>query len=416
MGHQRADRGGGGVELVNFMLFAHGPEPARIGPCRHAFEHQRRRTIGQGTIDDIAVPRHPAHIGRAPEDVAVMVVEGVLMRHRGIDQIAARGMHHALGLPGRTRGVEDEERVFRRHFGRGAIVIRLHRHLVVIEVAPVHPCGLPAGAAHHQAFHAILAMQQGRVGVGLERGRAPAARGVIGGDHHLGVAAVDPRAQCIGREAGKDDGMHGPDARAGQHGIGGLGDHRQIDHDAVAFAHAHGFQDIGHPAGAAVQFLVGDVLRLILGVIGFPDDRGLIAARGQMPVDAIGADVQRAILEPFDVHCAGREAGVLDLRIGFDPVDPLAMLCPEPLGILDRGVIHRLVAVGGDMGLCRKGGRRGIECLGAGRVGHESSVRMRGPEGPVTRPSIGHGVLSSGGNLPQRCHFCIRYCFLLFNL
>jgi acyl-CoA synthetase (AMP-forming)/AMP-acid ligase II len=57
----------------------------------------------------------PADIGGAPEDVAVVVVEDVLMGHRGIDEVAAGGVHDALGLAGGAGGVEDEERVFGVH-------------------------------------------------------------------------------------------------------------------------------------------------------------------------------------------------------------------------------------------------------------------------------------------------------------
>jgi hypothetical protein len=33
------------------------------------------------------------------------------VRHRRIDEIAAGGVQHALGLAGRARGVEDEQRI-----------------------------------------------------------------------------------------------------------------------------------------------------------------------------------------------------------------------------------------------------------------------------------------------------------------
>jgi hypothetical protein len=78
LAHQRADRGGGGVELVDGMLFADLPEAARIGIGRHALEHQRRRAVRERAVDDVAVAGDPADIGGAPEDVALVVVERVL--------------------------------------------------------------------------------------------------------------------------------------------------------------------------------------------------------------------------------------------------------------------------------------------------------------------------------------------------
>ena len=41
-------------------------------------------------------------------------------------------------------------------------------------------------------------------------------------------------AQALGAEAAEDDRVHGAEARDGEHGDDGLGDHRQVDRDAVA--------------------------------------------------------------------------------------------------------------------------------------------------------------------------------------
>jgi microcompartment protein CcmK/EutM len=51
------------------------------------------------------------------------------------------------------------------------------------------------------------------------------------------------------------------------------------------------------------------------GLVGFPDDRGLVAARGEVAVDAVGADVQRAVLEPNRFSRRSAEA-VKKLTIG----------------------------------------------------------------------------------------------------
>ena len=73
--HQRADRGWRGVEDVDLVLVADLPEARKIRVVRHAFEHQRRRAVGQRAVDDVAVTGDPAHVGRAPVDVAVVIVE-----------------------------------------------------------------------------------------------------------------------------------------------------------------------------------------------------------------------------------------------------------------------------------------------------------------------------------------------------
>ena len=73
-----------------------------VGIVRHAFEHQRRRAVRERAVDDVAVAGDPADVGGAPVDVAVVIVEDVLMRQRGVDEIAAGRVQHALGLSGRA--------------------------------------------------------------------------------------------------------------------------------------------------------------------------------------------------------------------------------------------------------------------------------------------------------------------------
>jgi len=51
-----------------------------------------------------------------------------------------------------------------------------------------------------------------------------------------------------------------------------------------------------------------------------------------MAVDAIVGDVGEPVFEPLDRNVA-LEGGVLDLGIGLEPVDPLAMLAPEGIRI-----------------------------------------------------------------------------------
>ena len=96
--HERADGGRRGVEDVDVVLVDDLPEPGdrRIG--RHAFEHQGRGAVRERAVEDVGMAGDPADIGRAPVDVAVVVVEDVLVRHRREDEIAAGGVQHALRL------------------------------------------------------------------------------------------------------------------------------------------------------------------------------------------------------------------------------------------------------------------------------------------------------------------------------
>ncbi len=103
LAHQGADRRGRGIEDVDLVLVDDLPEARGIRIVRHALEHQRGGAVGQRPIDDIAVAGHPADIGGAPVDIALVIIEDVLMGPGDIDQIAAAGVQHALGLSRSSR-------------------------------------------------------------------------------------------------------------------------------------------------------------------------------------------------------------------------------------------------------------------------------------------------------------------------
>ena len=240
---------------------------------------------------------------------------------------------------------------------RLAVAGRLGAFLVVPDVAAGDPADLPAGAAHHDAGLDRRAALQRFVGVGLQRHLLAAAQAFVGRDHAVGVAILDAAHQALRREAAEHHGMDGADAGAGQHGIGRLGDHRHVDGDAVALLDATGLQHIGEAADILMHLGVGDVL-LLVRAVAFPDDRGLVAAGGEMAVDAIDADVERAVIEPADMHLAGK-IDVLDLAVGLHPVDALALLAPETFGVGDRLLIQALILGSVDPGgLRRVGGNR----------------------------------------------------------
>ena len=201
------------------------------------------------------------------------------------------------------------------------------------------------------------------------------AQALVGRDHDVAVAIDQAVGEAVGREAAEHDGVDGPDARAGQHRVGRLGDHRQVDGDAIALLDAQFLERVGHAADFAVQLAVRDLLRL-RRIVAFPDDRGLVGAPGEVTVDAVGRDVQHAIVEPADADVAvvvdvahGRGA------VGLDPVDPLAVFFPEFGGIRGRGLVHGLV-------------------LGVVDIGALGPVRTDGDH------LIGHGFSSGFGFMP----------------
>jgi hypothetical protein len=244
-------------------------------------------------------------------------------------------MKHPLGLAGGAGGVEDEERVLGAHLPGRAVVGGRRHGVVVPDVPAVDPMNVAAGAFDHQHGLDPGTGLQGRVAVGLERNRAAASDALVGGDQVGGVAVQDAPGQGIRREAAEDHGMDRPDARAGQHGKGDLRDHGEIDRDPVARRDPVGGHGVGQAADLFVDLAVGDVAG-DLRIVTLPDDRGVVPFGRQVAVQAVVAHVGGTVLVPLDVHVARPIGHVLDLGIGLEPVDALALLAPKALGIVDR--------------------------------------------------------------------------------
>src|SRR6185437_3472108 len=77
-----------------------------------------------------------------------------------------------------------------------------------------------------------------------------------------------------------------------------------------------------------------------------------------MPVNTIVSGVERAVLIPFDRDIT-LVARVLDLAIGLDPSEPLALLAPEFRRVGDRFLVELLVFRLVDPGAGRDRGRDG---------------------------------------------------------
>src|SRR5438093_9481610 len=66
-----------------------------------------------------------------------------------------------------------------------------------------------------------------------------------------------------------------------------------------------------------------------------------------MTIEAVGRDVQHAVIEPADMDLAG-EGDVLHLCEWLDPIQTAPVLRPKPFGVGDRFRIHPLVFGGVD--------------------------------------------------------------------
>ena len=90
--HQCPDRSGRGVEDIHLVFIYHLPETRGIRVGRHPLEHQRYRSVGQGAIDNIAMPSDPANISSTPVDIAIVIVKHIAMGHRSVQLVSAAGM------------------------------------------------------------------------------------------------------------------------------------------------------------------------------------------------------------------------------------------------------------------------------------------------------------------------------------
>ena len=111
--HESTDRGGSGVEDRHLVLLDYLPPPVTRRSVRRSFVHDRGDTVGERSVDDVAVAGYPSDIGCSPEHVAFRLdVEDQAMSGRYVRQIATRGVEYALRLGGGPARVHDVEGLF----------------------------------------------------------------------------------------------------------------------------------------------------------------------------------------------------------------------------------------------------------------------------------------------------------------
>ena len=114
-GHERPDDGGRRVKLSHTVLLHEVPEAVGRGMRGNAFENDLDGAVEQRPVSDVRVACDPPAVGRAPEHVALLVVEGVpataiskvctakqggqhcsLERGGRVNHVACRRVHHCL--------------------------------------------------------------------------------------------------------------------------------------------------------------------------------------------------------------------------------------------------------------------------------------------------------------------------------
>ena len=136
--------------------------------------------------------------------------------------------------------------------------------------------------------------------------------------------------------------MDRADPRAGEHGVGAFGHHRHVDRDPVALRDAHRLERIGHANDFGLQFGISDTADSAIGRIGFENQRQPITmARIDMTIDRVVANVEGAVLEPFDRHRIKGPVG--DFRRLSEPVETFGLAGPECVRVFDAARIEGLI-------------------------------------------------------------------------
>src|SRR3569833_1429193 len=167
---------------------------------------------------------------------------------------------------------------------------------------------------------------------------------------------VDAVFERLRGETAEHHRVYRTDARAGLHRDHRLGDHRHVDHYAIASRDAEPFQRVCEAADLLMQFAITQT-SCIAGLT-LENDRGLVAARGEVTVEAIVRDVERAFLEPLVTRCGARvEAGLIRRA----PSELAAREVGPDTGVVGHSACVQRVQVGSGFDACAPGevGRRG---------------------------------------------------------
>ena len=267
--HKSADGRGRRIETRHPVLFYDRPEAVLVRPVGRAFIHDSSDAESEWPVDDIAVSRHPADIGRGPPNVIVFEIEDVFGGGGDLRQIAPRRMDDALGLSCRTRGVEDVEHVFRIHRLGLAIVVDIVHENVPPVIASFFEVNLKIAAFDDDNVLDTRRTFDRLVGEFLQGHDVAASVPAICSNHELGFGIVDAISKRVRAEPAENDTMHGANPSAGQHSDRKLGDHRQIDRDPVALPDTQLLQHVGETIDLAVEIPISE--RAAVAGLTFPD-------------------------------------------------------------------------------------------------------------------------------------------------
>ncbi len=285
--------------------------------------------VGQRAVDDVGVAGDPADVGGAPVHVGLgFDVEHVVVGVGDLGQVAAGGVHDALGLAGGARGVEQEQRMLGVERLRGVLGRRaVDRRRATTGRGPRSTrrrfrCGAPPVRARCVGCAVRRASSTASFSdAALPRRHCPSV--VI---TSLASASSTRGPQRGGGEAGEDHRMHHAEAGARQHRHDRLGHHRHVDRHPVAGDQAEFGEVVGGLADLVLELRVGQ-RAAVADRLALPVDRDPIAvALLDVAVHAVVGDVELAADEPLRDRCAGPVQHLVERRL---PGQPLGLSAPE---------------------------------------------------------------------------------------
>ena len=303
---QRTDRSRRRVEDGALVALNHLPEATGVRESGYTLKNDLGSASSQRAIGHIGMARDPADVSRAPEHILRLQVKGPIHGELGPQQIAPCGMLHALGLAGRTRGVEDEQGVLSAHGYRCAVGTFAGKCFVKRFVAPCHHVASRFGALVHVHVLDGLAATHGNALVhdGLQRQLLAAAHLVVAGDHCHRTRIDDALLQGLGREAAEHHAVGGADTGAGLHRNHAFQGHGHVHQHTVALLDAVCLECVGKLADPCQQLFVGGFGDST--VIGLKNDRHFVFGGGaDVLVQAVGGRIQLAVIKPFVKRCVG---------------------------------------------------------------------------------------------------------------
>jgi len=256
-----------------------------------------------------------------------------------------------FGFP--VGSVEDVEHVFRVHclglaIGRGI----LHQPVIPVVAPLFHVDGNRRARLPLDDNDMLDGGRRCQCLVGhlLQRHDLAAAVPAVRGHERRALRVVDAVAQRLRTETAEDDAVNGPDARAGEHRDGELGNQRHVKRDAVAALDAEGFEDVGKRVDLTIEVPVRE--RPPIPGLTLPDKRRLVAPRtADVAIEAVDAGVDFSADEPLRVRCIPLE----NFRPRLDPLELPRKPGPERFGIGGRARVDAGIA---DVRLACEGLRR----------------------------------------------------------